>query len=135
MARRLSSWEAWVRVLCAIALLCIGLAHKPPVVFAASVPAGDVAEYILPDGTLPVLCLPGQDDDGKAHSHDFAPGSGCEACRLSASLLLPPPPATSGERIATPLVHVVPLRHEVAYRQLFPPNSAPRAPPFSSHTA
>lgn len=124
-----ADWGAWLRILCAVALFCVGFAHKPPVLAAPAIPAEDLSQYILPDGTFPVLCLPGQADDGKSHSHGL--GSGCEACRLSASTILPSPPETAGERIRSTLAVLLPPRIEAFYRQLFPPNASPRGPPLS----
>lgn len=53
-----------VRTLCALALLLVGFAHKPPVLANSQIPLREIAQYVLPDGTLPVLCLPSE--DGKA---------------------------------------------------------------------
>ena len=132
MARMTLNFASALRILCAVALLCVGFAHKPPVIGSATppgIPASEIAQYTLPDGTVPTLCLPTSGDD----SHDH--GSGCEACRLTASIMLPPPPVTAGERIAMPIDAFVPVRDEAFHRQLFPPNAAPRAPPVSGLVA
>jgi hypothetical protein len=118
-----------VRILCALALLFVGLSHKPPALAAPTLTPAEIAAYTLPDGTLPVLCLPSEDGAGKNHSHDF--GNGCEACRLASAILLPAPPAIGGLAIAREADRFVPVRYEAFYRQLFPPNASPRAPPFS----
>jgi hypothetical protein len=76
----------FVRVLCAVSLLMLGLVHQAPVAFAAS-PAYDAAAYQLPDGTRASLCVTINDSDGKA----LAFKANCEACRLSASVMLPSP--------------------------------------------
>lgn len=82
------SGKGIVRVLCALSLLLVAFAHKPLVSPAtASAYAGvDVAEFVLPDGTLPDICLTGEDDG----PHHFA-GNHCEACRIVSSVDLPPP--------------------------------------------
>jgi hypothetical protein len=74
-------------MLCALSLLLVAFAHKPLISSAAaSAYAGvNVADYILPDGTLPDLCLDGE-GTGK---HDVA--SHCEACRIVTSVDLPSP--------------------------------------------
>jgi hypothetical protein len=53
-----------VRMLCALSLLLVAFAHKPLILSAtASAYAGvDIAEFVLPDGTLPDLCLDGEED-------------------------------------------------------------------------
>ncbi|MDZ7874047.1 MAG: hypothetical protein U5N27_13435 [Rhizobium sp.] len=115
-----------VRIICAIALLCVGFAHKTPVIESA-IPLSELASYTLPDGTIPILCLPSQDDSGKHHSNDR--GTGCEACRLSASIILPAPADSIGQAIVVGAEIQLPVRHEAFYRQLFPPNASPRGPP------
>ena len=76
-----------VRMLCVLSLLLVAFAHKPLLSSAeASAYAGvDVAEFVLPDGTLPSLCLDGEQDG----HHSVA--SHCEACRIVSSVDLPSP--------------------------------------------
>ncbi len=116
------------RIVCALALLFVGLSHKPPVLSAPTLTPAEIAAYTLPDGTLPVLCLPSEDGAGKNHSHDF--GNGCEACRLASAILLPAPPVIGGVTLMREADRFAPVRYEAFYRQLFPPNASPRAPPF-----
>lgn len=117
-----------VRILCALALLLVGFAHTPPSVARTQLSPSELAELVLPDGSLPVLCLPSQ--DGKAHN-DHDRKSGCEACRLAASVLLPSPADALGERVLREADRFTPTRIEAFYRQLFPPNTSPRGPPAS----
>lgn len=114
----------WVRIVCAVALVCIGLAHKPPLSPPASVSSLELAHYAFPDGTLPVLCLAG-DEDGKGGGLSGP----CAACRLTADVVLAAP-GEAGEWMAPPVAHHVPrLRFAAVKRQLLPPNASPRAPP------
>jgi hypothetical protein len=123
---RLPYFEQWiVRLICAIALLFIGFAHQPLVIATDAGPI-DLAEYALPDGTIPTLCLTFTDDKGQ--KHDMVHQHGCEACRISASAPSPLLADTRGEHVAFVTVAELPLRMEVIYRQLFPPNTGPRAP-------
>lgn len=115
----------WVRIACALALLCVGLVHQPPVV-PVHLSAADLAAFTLPDGTVPVLCLPAE--DGEQQHHQQA-GKPCEICRLSASVLLPAPTDEIGAPLSWSRVVAPPIRCEAFYRQLFPPNTAPRGPP------
>jgi hypothetical protein len=93
-----------VRITCALALLLVAFAHRP-VAFAA-VPF-DVTAYVLPDGTIPDLCVPGNAGNGEIHA------TGCEFCRLASGIILPEPHTefwrvlAEGERIA-PLAAVDP---------------------------
>ena len=113
----------WLRIVCALALLCIGLAHKPPVVGPGAAAPFELAQYTFPDGTLPVLCL-GGDEDGKGGGSSL-----CAACRLTGDMVLPAP-CGAGEWLSPPAARgVPPLRFEAFSRQLLPPNASPRAPP------
>jgi hypothetical protein len=115
-----------VRILCAVALLSVGFAHRPAVSAAELTPI-ELAQYRLPDGTLPVLCVTERTPDGKEHSKAYMPG--CEACRISAAILLPTPPTDICEHLAFVREDVVVARSETFHRQLYPPNTGPRAPP------
>lgn len=126
MAAIASDMAKLVRIICAIALLCVGFAHKTPVIESA-IPPVELAAYTLPDGTIPVLCLPSQDDSGKHHGHDRGPV--CEACRITASIVLPAPADSIGQAIVVGAEIKRPIRHEAFHRQLFPPNASPRGPP------
>lgn len=117
-----------VRLLCALALLFVGFAHKAPVMGGPSVQSAELSQYVFPDGTPHVLCLPGEIDDGEHRSLNFT--SGCEACRLSASILPPMPEDTTGWLIRLPVNNPAPPRKETLHRRLLQPNTAPRGPPF-----
>ncbi len=119
--------QCMVRIICALALLFVAFAHKPPAVAGPSIPLNEIAQYTLPDGSLQVLCLPSEDGTVKHDQHDAA--SGCEACRLAASVLLPAPADVSGQLIRKQVYRFTPTRREAFYRQLFPPNTSPRGPP------
>ncbi|TPP09473.1 hypothetical protein [Rhizobium glycinendophyticum] len=116
-----------IRIFCVVALVLLGLAHRPPVPAVPALSSAEVALLTLPDGTLPELCLPGTDQDGKSKPHTAA--SDCEACRITASIVLPPPADLVGIRLPVAIAAVLPQPAEAHYRQLFPPNRAPRAPP------
>ena len=75
------------RLLCVIALLLVGFAHRVPAV--SPQPDVDLSAYALPDGTLPVIChTPAGTGDGSGN----AVFSGeCEFCRLAGAAVLPTP--------------------------------------------
>lgn len=125
-----SRWKTAVRMLCALALFAVGFAHKMPVASAAA--PLEIAAYMLPDGTLPVLCRPGSDGDTEKGKHHA--DKDCEACRISASVHLPAPPQVIAIHLPVAVNEVLPIRAEAFYRQLFPPNAAPRAPPADTVT-
>lgn len=122
-----TGFDRAIRIICVVALVLLGLAHRPPVPAVPTLSPAEVARLTLPDGTLPELCLPGTDQDGKSKSHTIT--SDCEACRISAAFALPAPADLVGIRLPVVIAAVLPQPAEAHYRQLFPPNSAPRAPP------
>ncbi|OWV75109.1 hypothetical protein ATY76_25215 [Rhizobium sp. R339] len=87
----------FLRMLCALSLLFLGVAHRPPQALASE--GYDAAAYMLPDGTFASLCVTAKDDDGKTVA--FKPN--CEVCRLSASVILRTPDAGSwlGRKVAS----------------------------------
>ncbi|HLP66684.1 MAG TPA: hypothetical protein VK181_04100 [Rhizobium sp.] len=125
MANRHKTTRGLLHVLCTLALFFVGFAHKTPDVFGSPSPQ-ELAAYTLPDGTLPDLCLPST--DGSNHDHGTA-GTGCEACIISASIILPLPTDIAARPPLQVEEAVLPVRYEAYYRQLYPPNAAPRAPP------
>ncbi|MCM2401706.1 hypothetical protein NBH20_11100 [Rhizobium sp. S153] len=82
MNKRIRIATLLMRMLCAIAILSLGLAHKPPQVMAAAI---GTAALVLPDGTYADICV--------SHSAIKHPSATlyCEACMLAGSTLLPQP--------------------------------------------
>ena len=134
LIRRAKHIEQWaLRILCAVALVFVGFAHQAPAAAAGAFDPAELAHYVLPDGTLPTLCVtvPDKSDTDKsgASQHDKAHSHGCEACRIGASTLLPTPTDMAGAPIGFAVSVELPIRAEAFHRQLFPPNTGPRAPP------
>ena len=130
MIRRTTQIEQWaLRILCAVALVFVGFAHQVPVAAAGEFDPAELAQFVLPDGTLPTLCVTTTDTSGQDQQHDKAHSHGCEACRISASILLPAPTDIAGAAIPFAAAVELPIRTEAFHRQLFPPNTGPRAPP------
>nr|WP_099058008.1 hypothetical protein [Rhizobium sp. ACO-34A] len=82
MLKRTGIATLLTRMLCVIAILSLGLAHKPPQVMAAVI---ETAALVLPDGTYADICL-----SDSAIKHPSATLY-CEACMLAGSTLLPQP--------------------------------------------
>lgn len=118
-----------MRMFCALAVLLLGFAHQAPAVAAALSPA-ERAQFTLPDGSLPDLCLPGAGNDdgsGKQLSHSHF----CGACRTFWDLL--PAPADAAHTIVRKSETVLPPAQPVASaRSQHPPNASPRGPPAST---
>lgn len=110
--------ERWMRIICAVALVCIGLAHKPALAGLPSAFALDLAQYAFRDGSLPVHCRSG--DEGGI-------GKKGGICLPDFGFVAPVP----GVAAAGPMPAGVttPPRAEIAACGLFPANASPRGPP------
>lgn len=131
MIARVTRWQKGVRILCALALLAIGFAHRVPVADAGYV-GTEISAYILPDGSLPDLCHTFTLDEGQSHPdrHAFAPV--CEACRISVGILLPQPLDMTG----IPFIIDTDEGFVADTAEVRPPvlvaSAAPRAPPVNA---
>lgn len=126
MLDRIPDMAGWLRIVCAVALLCAGfVAHMPSSPGQAQPSAPELAHYALPDGTLPVLCLPG-DDGGDADM-----GKGCAACSLNADFTPPMPQGMTAWLFPRRERGMPPAQVQASGRRLVPANASPRAPPFA----
>ncbi|MGF6177144.1 hypothetical protein [Ensifer sp. 4252] len=121
-----------MRMFCALAVLLLGFAHQAPAA-ATTLSSTERAQFALPDGSLPDLCLPGAGDDdgsGKPLSHSHF----CGACRVFWALLAAP--ADAADTIVRKTEMLLPPEQPVASaRSQLPPNASPRGPPASSSHA
>jgi hypothetical protein len=89
---------------------------------------------VLPDGTLPTLCITSNsdrpDNDGQ-HHHSQGAKSDCDACRIGAVAMLPPAPSHAERVVLTHELAKRPFLADVIAHQLYPPNTGPRAPPVA----
>ncbi|OLP55635.1 hypothetical protein BJF92_08145 [Rhizobium rhizosphaerae] len=135
-----------LRLVCALALICVGLSHRVPVLAGESLQAASSiliapAErfaYLLPDGSLPQLChetaasAAGPADAGHEQDGRHGPwhnSARCDACRLCAAILLPPPPDLIGQRLRPALAAPLPAMTALPEIRRIPRESQPRAPP------
>jgi hypothetical protein len=113
-----------VRILCVIALLFVGFGHQP-IALAQSAPV-ELSAYLLPDGTLPIFCLTDTDGSQKGKHLHAQP---CDACRIGAAALLPPPADSVGQPFeAANVVAVIPPAG-MEPRRVLTANASPRGPP------
>jgi hypothetical protein len=115
-----------VRMICAIALLFVGFAHQAPAFAKGGFITPEFAAYVLPDGTLPVICIAGKGE--QKHRRDQADGAKCEACRIGSTALSPVPACDGVERLLVMTNDASPVE-VVFHRQLFPRTGGARAPP------
>jgi len=72
-----------VAALGALSLILLAIAHQP-------IDGGGRDIYLLADGSLPVICGLSLDETG-----DSTLSVGCDACRISTGVALPPAPCTA----------------------------------------
>jgi len=118
-------WHFALRIICAIALVSLSFAHQPLALAKGS--SSNLSAYLLPDGSLPILCSSSGDGSKKGNGRTDT----CEACRLATSIAVPLAPSF-GQRLAAP-VSAIPNQPKIILvkHQSFPPAAPPRAPPFS----
>ncbi len=126
MTRWTTRWAACLRILCAVALLFVGFAHQPA--SATQPTALELTQYVLPDGTMPDICLNDMVDGKVKH---VAPVK-CEACRIGSAMLVPQPADFTGAVLAFRHISALPLVEEALRSRRERPGAPPRAPPFLS---
>lgn len=126
MKRPMTRWAVCLRILCAVALLSVGFAHRPALATQPS--AFELAQYVLPDGTIADLCLNDVVDGKVKHVMPTK----CEACRIGSAILMPAPADLAGVVLAFRRVAALPLVEEALHSKRERPGAPPRAPPFLS---
>jgi hypothetical protein len=126
MTGRMTRFAVCLRILCAVALLFVGFAHQPAT--AGKPGVLELADYVLPDGSMADLCI-GNIVDGKAK---HAGPVKCEACRIGGAMLMPEPSDLAGVALAYRVVAARPLVAEALHSRRDRPGAPPRAPPFLS---
>lgn len=128
-----------MRILCALSLLLLAFAHQPIVgtqplstaVEAFEATDNVVYNYALPDGTVFSICLTRNGNPLSDHS-DYTYRSFCEACRISASILLPVPQETGGPIVQlASSSEVLITAPDLPRIDHYPPSAPPQAPPVS----
>ena len=122
--------QVGLRILCSLAFLLLGFANSHPTANAASVKTIEIASYILPDGSLPVLCLPSE--AGKTQHHKSDSKISCDACRHVTASILPLPADTLGEPILREIVHTHWGTDESLPRFVLLTGTSARGPPLRS---
>ncbi|WP_283192581.1 hypothetical protein [Rhizobium sp. AN80A] len=118
-----------VRVSCAVALVFLGFAHQAPAFANGAFISVELSEYVLPDGTVPVICTVGKAQTGDHQSKVDA--HGCEACRISASVVLPAPISIALRSVAIPISLGPRSGTEADGSGPLSPAGGPRGPPLN----
>ncbi|WP_430245618.1 hypothetical protein ACQY1M_18750 [Neorhizobium sp. DAR64861/K0K2] len=119
-----------MRILCSLAFLLLGFANSHPTANARSIETIAIASYILPDGSLPVLCLPSK--AGKTQHHKGESKISCDGCRHVTASILPLPTDTLGAPILREIVHAHSGTDESPPRFVLLTGTSARGPPVRS---
>ena len=122
--------QVGLRILCSLAFLLLGFANSNPTANARSIETIAIASYILPDGSLPDLCLPSE--AGKTHHHKGESKISCDACRHVTASILPLPTDTLGAPILREIVHAHSGTDESPPRFVLLTGTSARGPPLRS---
>ncbi|MDT6939899.1 hypothetical protein RI570_07050 [Brucella pseudogrignonensis] len=111
--------------------MLVAFAHKP--VILASPEQLLLAEYVLPDGSYPVLCITDHaiDADGHDRNQHVHNSTACDACRISSAFLCPAPAPSTGATINIATADIITPSQPILRQQTYPPQAPPQAPPFA----
>ena len=119
-----------IRILSVFALMFVAFAHKP-----VDLNAPDsylLAQYQLPDGSYPVLCIGDHSSDPSQTGHDkHFSNDNCEACRISSAFLCPSPADSTGAAPHVAMADGIVPPQPILHRNTYPPSAPPHAPPFA----
>ena len=116
------------RFFCAIALLSLALS-APAEANSRALSSEEVAAYMLPDGSLPSLCVTIPDGSGQGKIVKL----GADSLGLHHhDVILPVPAATAGARLVIVSERLDPASPDALRHLLYPPGAGPRAPPQSA---
>jgi len=120
-----------IRILSVLALMLVAFAHKP--VALASPEQLLLAQYVLPDGSYPVLCITDHaiEKDGHDRQQHLHNNNICDACRISSAFLCPQPAPSTGAAINVAQADIVVPSQPVLRQAIYPPSAPPQAPPLA----
>jgi hypothetical protein len=119
-----------IRLLSVLALMLVAFAHKP--VDLNTLDSYQLAQYQLPDGTYPVICISDQGENQDHHGHDkHLSSESCEACRIASGFLCPTPDSSTGPSPHIAMADGVVPPQPVLRRAVYPPSAPPQAPPLA----
>ncbi|MFK3664367.1 hypothetical protein ACI2JN_03815 [Ochrobactrum teleogrylli] len=118
-----------IRLLSVLALMLVAFAHKPIDLNAPD--SYQLAQYQLPDGTYPVLCIGDQGEKQNHQGHDkHVSSESCEACRIASGFLCPTPESSTAPSPHVAITHCFAPPQLALFRSVYPPSAPPQAPPI-----
>jgi hypothetical protein len=126
MAATMARWTGIAtRIMCALALLSLAFSI-PAEADARALTSAEVVAYMLPDGSLPSLCVTVPDGSGQGKIVKL----GADSLGLYHSVAaLPVPDHNGGVRVLAAASRIDLPETRVLRHLLYPPGAGPRAPP------
>ncbi|HZG27638.1 MAG TPA: hypothetical protein VE079_04175 [Ensifer sp.] len=116
------------RIFCAVALLSLALS-APAEANSRALSSEEIAAFMLPDGSLPSLCVTIPDGSGQGKIVKL----GADSLGLHHhDVMLPMPAEAAGARLVIVAEQLDPARPDALRHLLYPPGAGPRAPPHSA---
>jgi hypothetical protein len=126
--KRATILEIVTRFFCALAFLSMTLA-APAEANSRTLSSEDVAAYMLPDGSLPSLCVTMPDGSGQGKIVKL----GADSLGLHHHhIILPVPAEAAGARLVIVSERLDLPKPDALRHLLYPPGAGPRAPPHSA---
>jgi hypothetical protein len=126
MRHSMATWrDIAIRALCVIGLVAFGFAATASG-SARELTASEVASYVLPDGSLPSLCVTIPDGSGQGKIVKLA----SDTMGLHKTVAIPAPAHGVCDHVALGDDTLTPKPAAALRHLLYPPGSGPRAPPF-----
>lgn len=126
MRQPMATWrDIAIHAFCVIGLVAFGFAATANG-STRELTASEVASYVLPDGSLPSLCVTIPDGSGQGKIVKLAP----DAMGLNKAVAMPMPMGNGCAHFAHLEESLRPTPAAVLRHLLYPPGSGPRAPPF-----
>ncbi len=128
--------DRMLRIFCVLSLLVVSIVHHPAVfaqnTFALTAANGsvDLGGYVGPDGSVPVLCITGDDTQGP---NAINKGQ-CDFCRTVSVAALPPPPDLFEACTLSVAARIFYAAPDAMSWQVVYPNASPRGPPPRNQT-
>jgi hypothetical protein len=125
MKAKKTIWGFAARIICVLTLVSFGFTASAASADTRELSAAELAAYMLPDGSLPVLCVTLPDGSGNGKIIKL----GIDTLSVHPAATLPAPVLAGGYVLRSGTLSQVPRKDILLRKILYPPGAGPRAPP------
>jgi hypothetical protein len=118
-------WGFAARIICVLTLVSFGFASSAASANTRQLSAAELAGYMLPDGSVPVLCVTLPDGSGNGKIIKL----GIDTLGVHPVATLPAPVFAGGYLVRAVTLSSAPQKDILLHKILYPPGAGPRAPP------